>query len=149
LRAQYGEYSQRDSPPPHPALIALTHIKQAYAATMFIATGRNSEGPGVNVVCLRDQYGERLNARQSTAASHSVVWISTHQTHTNLDGDRVKTGNLEGGFVKSPSRGPIWRNTQCEAVHRRILLYSCSNTSCRHMLLRRSLLPYATQRARG
>ena len=45
------------------------------------------------------------NARQPAAASHSA-WVSTHQTHINLDGDRAKTGNLRGVVVISRFRGP-------------------------------------------
>ena len=58
----------------------------------------------MNIVCLRGPYGEILTVRQSTAAS-CPAWVATHQTHTNLNGECVKAGNLRGGVVKSPSRG--------------------------------------------
>ena len=48
--------------------------------------------------------------------------VFTHQTHINLDGDRIKTGSVRGVVVTSRFRGPIWRKTQCEPSHRRIPL---------------------------
>ena len=53
----------------------------------------------------RAQFGEILTAIEPTAASPSA-WVATYQTHSNLDDERVKAGNLRGGVVKSPSRGP-------------------------------------------
>ena len=53
----------------------------------------------------RAHLAKKRNASHLTAASHSAC-ISTHQTHTNLDCDRVKTGNLRCAVVTSPFRGP-------------------------------------------
>ena len=53
----------------------------------------------------RPQFGELRNASHPTAASHSA-WVSTHQTHINLDGDCVKIGNFRGVVVTSRFRGP-------------------------------------------
>jgi len=49
----------------------------------------------VNIAYQRSQFGEMRDARQSAAVSHTT-WVATHQTHNNLDGDRVKTGRLWG-----------------------------------------------------
>jgi len=41
------------------------------------------------------------NAGQSAAASH-FARVFKHQTHTALDGEHVKSGNLRGAGVSSP-----------------------------------------------
>jgi len=100
-------------------------------------------------------FGEKRNASHPTAASHSA-WVSTHQTHINLDGDRVKTGCLRGAVVKSRFRGPIWRKTQCEPSHRRILLslglhapnaYQYRRRSCKNRVSSRCRREIAFSRA--
>ena len=74
-------------------------------AERVIVSNRESSRCRRDIAFSRAQFGEIRNTRQSAAASHSY-WASTHQTHINLDGDRVKTGNLRGVIVTSRFRGP-------------------------------------------
>jgi len=63
------------------------------------------------------------NVRQSAAESRSAH-VSKRHTQIAFDRASIKTDNLRGAVVKSPSRGPNFANTQCEAIHRRIPLSS-------------------------
>ena len=85
--------------PPHPTLLVLTNTKQTYTVTVdklsrlyWRARGRvrRFEGP---ILRMR-------NTRQSGAASRSVR-VNKHQVRTTLDGERVKSGNLQGAGVSS------------------------------------------------
>ena len=131
-----AEYSLRGSPPPHPAGLTSSWTKQAPLSTMIVSKQRVSEVPSLNRI-FEGPFGEKRNASHPTAASHSA-WVSTHQTHTSLDSEHVKTGSIRGGVVKSPSRGPIWRNTQCEPSHRRIPLSLCIHSSNTYQPRRRA-----------
>jgi len=82
FRAPFCEYVMRGSPPPHPALLAFPNIKQAYDVTVFIATRRNSEGPGSNLVYWRSHFAsaqcKTLNRRilrhSCSQTSSRCIW---------------------------------------------------------------------------
>ena len=56
LEVTFCEYTMQGAPPPHPTLLVFQNLKQAYAATVFIATLRNSEDLGLNVVCWKSHF---------------------------------------------------------------------------------------------
>ena len=68
------------------------HAPKRHHSQRRLCKNRESSRCRRDIAFSRAQFGEIRNARQSTAASYSA-WVSTHQTHINLDSDRVKTGN--------------------------------------------------------
>ena len=121
-RAQFREYAMRGSPTPHPTRLGSLPAKYAPLSTVitpkkgtFDALARKSPRQG-RILRIH-------NATQSTATSRSAP-VSTHQPHIALHGEHTKRGNLRGVVVISPSRGPNFDNTQCEAAQHCIPLGS-------------------------
>jgi hypothetical protein len=88
------------------------------------------------------------NARRSNAGSRSVRF-SKHQTHTVLDGECAKSGNLRGVGASSSVCGTYFANAQYKTPHRRIRRYSRSQTLSRRIRSRWIKLPRPHWRARG
>ena len=103
-RAHLAKNAMRATPPPHPTQLGSPRTKNIPISTVTVSKQGIFEVPSWHRV-FEGTFGEKRNASQPTAASHSAC-VSTHQTHINLDDERVKTRNLRGVVVTSRFRGP-------------------------------------------
>ena len=122
LEVIFCEYVIRGSTPPHPDLLAFTNIKQAYKITVDKATSPILEGPGCNrwfedPICECAMRGSlephptRLRSPSITKGSGCPVIVPN-------------SGTLGTATRSCRFEVPIWRNTQCESLRRRMLFSS-------------------------
>ena len=100
-----AKYSLRGSPPPHPAQLGSPRTKHMSIQTVSVS--KQGVRGGVVESPSRGPNSAKYSLRGSPAQHPTKLGSPlTHQKHANLDGERVKTGSIRGGVVKSPSRGP-------------------------------------------
>ena len=124
--------------PPHPTLLAFTNIKRTYKVMVDKAT-TPILGPGGVHAGLRAQFCEYAMRGSLAPYPTRLRSPSTNEGYT------CPATVLNAGVFGQATRirqygGPIWRNTQCEAVRRRIPLGSGTQAPTRGKPVQRQYL---------